>query len=62
MLTSDPSRVAGVGPQPGVADYSWTQLKAIARTIAAAGDDAEGLSIAKEYKWAEYPPASAFSV
>ncbi|MDO4805884.1 MAG: DUF6273 domain-containing protein [Coriobacteriales bacterium] len=33
----------------GVADYSWVELKRIARAIAAAKDDAEGLRIAGRY-------------
>ncbi len=42
-------RVIGVSPRSHVADYSWAQLKAIARAIAAAEGDEEGFSIAKKY-------------
>ena len=42
-------RVDGVGSKHEFADYSWKELKEISARIAAAGSDAEGLAIAKEY-------------
>lgn len=39
----------GITVRPGIADYSWMELKTIAQAIALAKKDAEGLRIAREY-------------
>jgi hypothetical protein len=43
----------GFEPKGSLADYSWLELKELSRAIAKAGSDAEGLTIAREYRLAD---------
>lgn len=48
-IRSMPGLESGVAVRLGVAEYAWGELKAIARAVAAADGDGDGLRIARDY-------------